>query len=191
MAIKEILSGIAMLLTFIAFAPYIRSVLNGTVKPHIFSWAIWGITTCSVFFAQLADNGGAGAWAIGFSGSITLFIAILAYNKRGDISITPSDWAFFSAALAALPIWFFTNNPIWAVMVLTTVDLLGFGPTIRKTWHHPYSESLTFMVLFLLRNLLVLTALEHYSVTTALFPAAVAAALTGLIVMMVWRRNQI
>ena len=188
MAIKDILSGIAMLLTFIAFAPYIRSVLNGTVKPHIFSWAIWGITTSSVFFAQLADNGGAGAWAIGFSGSITLFIAILAYNKRGDISITPSDWAFFSAALAALPIWFFTNNPIWAVIVLTTVDLLGFGPTIRKTWHHPYSESLTFMVLFLLRNLLVLTALEHYSVTTALFPAAVAAALAGLIAMMVWRR---
>ncbi len=42
---KELLSAAAILLTFIAFFPYIRSIIKGTIKPHVFSWVIWGTTT--------------------------------------------------------------------------------------------------------------------------------------------------
>jgi hypothetical protein len=51
---------------------YIHSIQQGTTKPHVFSWVIWGSTTFVVFLAQLADKGGAGAWPIGVSGIITL-----------------------------------------------------------------------------------------------------------------------
>jgi hypothetical protein len=34
---KEILSAAAIALTFIAFTPYIRSILKGKTKPHVFS----------------------------------------------------------------------------------------------------------------------------------------------------------
>jgi hypothetical protein len=72
-----------------------------------------------------------------------------------------------------LPCWFFTSNPLWAVVTLTLVDLAGFGPTIRKAYVHPYNESVSFFALSAARNLLVILALEHYSLTTVLFPAAV------------------
>ena len=98
MPYKELLSAIAIGLTCIAFFPYIRSIINGKVKPHVFSWVIWGTTTFVVFLAQLEDNGGAGAWPIGVSGSITIFIALLAYSKRADISITHSQEDIFSAS---------------------------------------------------------------------------------------------
>ena len=61
---KEFLSAIAIALTLIAFLPYIRSILRGKTKPHVFSWLIWGTTTFVVFLAQLADEGGVGAWPI-------------------------------------------------------------------------------------------------------------------------------
>ena len=53
--IKLILSGLAIALTFVAFVPYIRSILQGVTKPHVFSWVIWGTTTVIVFFAQVVQ----------------------------------------------------------------------------------------------------------------------------------------
>jgi len=186
---KEVLSGVAIALTFIAFFPYIRAIIQGAIKPHVFSWVIWGTTTFVVFLAQLEDGGGVGAWPIGVSGSITIFIAILAYVKRADIAITRTDWLFFVMALSSLPFWYLTSDPLSAVVILTAVDVLGFGPTVRKAYAYPHSESLLFFALFTARNLIVIMALENYSITTVLFPAAIAAACLLLITMITYRRR--
>ena len=37
---KEIFSAIAIALTFIAYIPYIHSILKKKIKPHVFSWVI-------------------------------------------------------------------------------------------------------------------------------------------------------
>ena len=124
MPYKEILSAIAIVLTFIAFYPYLRGILQGNIKPHVFSWVIWGTTTFVVFLAQLKAQGGVGAWPIGVSGAITILIAISAYVKRADVAITKIDWLFFISALASLPLWYLTANPAWAVVVLTIIDPL-------------------------------------------------------------------
>ncbi|MCK5395337.1 MAG: hypothetical protein KAJ32_05055 [Gammaproteobacteria bacterium] len=186
---KEILSVIAIALTFMAFYPYIRSIIRGDTKPHVFSWVIWGSTTFVVFLAQLEGKGGVGAWPIGVSGGITIFVAVIAYIKKADISITKIDWLFFVSAMSSLPFWYFTSDPLWAVVILTTVDVLGFGPTVRKTYSYPYSESLLFFMLFAVRNIIVIFALEYYSVTTVLFPAVIAVACIALMTMMVYRRR--
>jgi len=186
---KEILSTVAVILTLAVFVPYIRSILKGTTVPHVFSWVIWGITTFIVFLAQLAGGGGVGAWPIGVSGVLTMFIALLAYSRRADIGITKTDWLFFVLALSSLPFWFLTSEPLWAVLILTVVDLLGFGPTLRKLYHAPHSESLLFFSLFALRNLIVIAALEHYSLTTVFFPAAIALACLFLVIMTAYRRH--
>jgi hypothetical protein len=186
---KETLSAVAIVLTFAAFVPYIRAIISGTTKPHVFSWVIWGATTFAVFLAQLEGEGGVGAWPIGVSGIITLFIAFLAYVKRSDITITKTDRLFFVSALSSLPLWYLTSDPLWAVVILTTVDVLGFGPTIRKAYRFPHSESVLFFALFAARNLLVIMALESYSVTTVLFPAVIAASCMLLMAMLTYRRR--
>ena len=187
---KEIISALAAGLTFYIFWPYIRSIRSGKTRPHVFSWVIWGLGTVIVFFAQLAGHGGIGAWPIGLSGLITLYVAWLAHRHRGDASITRMDWLFLLLALAALPCWFFTADPLWAVVVLTTSDLLGFGPTFRSAWQKPHDERTSFYALATLRNGLVILALEHYSLTTVLFPAAVGVGCVVLVAMILWRRAQ-
>ncbi|MCF6255346.1 MAG: hypothetical protein L3J98_06080 [Gammaproteobacteria bacterium] len=188
---KELLSAIAITLTFIAFYPYIRSILQKKTKPHVFSWVIWGSTTFIVFLAQLADKGGAGAWVTGVSGTITLYIAILAYIKKSDITITRTDWMFFILAMMSLPFWYFTSDPLWAVVILTAVDIIGFGPTIRKAHAQPFEENLIFYMLFVPRNIIAVAALEHYSLTTILFPIVTAVACIMLILMIIYRRRML
>lgn len=186
---KTVLSAAAILLTFIAFLPYIRGIHRGLIRPHLFSWLVWGLTTLVVFLAQLAGNGGVGAWPIGVSGAITSYVTVLAWVRRGDLEITRTDWVFLIGALSALPLWFATSDPLSAVVILTVVDLAGFGPTFRKGWSHPHEEKIGFFGLFAARNLLVLLALEHYSATTTLFPAAVGLACVALMGMLAWRRR--
>ena len=185
---KEILSAIAIALTFIAFVPYIRSILQGKTKPHVFSWVIWASVTFIIFLAQLADKGGVGAWPIGVSGLITFYVAVLAYIKKSDTMITKKDWLFFIVAMASIPLWYFTSNPLWAVVVLTTIDLIGFAPTFRKAYSRPYEEQLLFFSIIATRNLIAIVALEHYSLTTILFPAATALACIVFIQMVTLRR---
>lgn len=188
---KELLSAIAIALTFIGFFPYIRSIILGMNNPHMFSWIIWGATTFVVFLAQLEDKGGVGAWPIGVSGIITIFIAILAYAKKMDTAITKIDWVFFISAMLSLPLWYFTSDPLWAVVVLTVVDILGFGPTVRNAYSYPHLESLSFFAIFTARNLIAIAALENYSITTVLFPATIAAACTLLMAVIAYRRHVI
>ncbi len=190
MLYKDVLSGIAIFLTLVAFFPYIRSILAGTTKPHVFSWVIWSLTTSVVFFAQLQAGAGVGAWPTAVSGCVTLLIAFLAYLKRGDISITSSDRVLFIAGLSSLPFWYITSDPLWAVIILTGVDVLGFGPTFRKTFAAPFSESIMFYGISATRNIIVILALEAYSLTTVLFPAVIATECVVLIGMMLLRRKK-
>lgn len=186
---KQILAIIAALLTLVAFIPYIQSILTGQTKPHIFTWIIWGLTTFIVFLAQLADQGGMGAWPIGLSGILTMSVALLAYVKKSDSSITRTDWAFFIAAISAIPFWYITTNPLSAVIILTTVDVIGFLPTIRKVYHKPHEDRIFMYVLMIIRNMVATLALEHYSLTTMLFPLVMIAAAILYIAIIIVRRR--
>ncbi|MFN4025216.1 MAG: hypothetical protein ACK4MQ_10295 [Hyphomonas sp.] len=165
-----------MALTFVAFYPYIRAILRGETRPHVFSWIIWGAGTLVVALAQLADGAGVGAWPIAVSGIITIGVAALAWRRSGDTRFTRMDWVFLLLALSALPLWYLTATPLSAVIVLTAVDLLGFGPSVRKAYDRPYEENALFFTLGAVRNGFVVLALENYSWTTLLFPAAVGLA---------------
>lgn len=86
-------------------------------------------------------------------------------------------------------LWYFTSDPLSAVIILPLVDVLGFAPTARKAFSFPFDEDLRFFFIFMLRNLIVILALEQRSLTTVLFPATIAAACFSLIVMVLYRRK--
>lgn len=189
MSLKALFSLLAVVVLVIAFVPYIAGIIKGHLRPHVFSWVIWTLTTSVVFFAQMSDGAGVGAWPIGFSAVLALMIASLAYRYRGAVKVARSDWLVFTVALSALPIWALTSNPMWAVIILTSVDMLGFAPTWRKTYQAPYSESPLFFGLTALRCLLIVLALEHYSITTALFPIMIGLGATTTLCIALWRRR--
>jgi hypothetical protein len=188
---KEFLAAAAILITIAMYVPYVRSIREGRTKPHVFSWLTWALGTLIVFFAQLADRGGAGAWPIGVSGLVTAYIAVLAYRNRTDTVVNRADWAFLAVAVAALPCWWLTSDPLLAVVLLTGVELAGFGPTFRSAFEHPREERIGFFSLGALRNVLAIAALQHYSLITVLFPAAKVVACVILIAMIAYRRTQL
>jgi hypothetical protein len=191
MSLTQIIGLLATVLTVVAYVPYIKVIRAGQVKPHFLSWLIWSLTTSIVFVAQLAAEGGAGAWPTAVSAMITLYVAWLALVLRSDFSNTTTDGCFLLAALLSLPVWFVTDDPMWSVVILTVVDALGFGPTLRKVWHKPHEESTQFYLLFAVRSMLSVLALENRTLTTVLFPAVMIVACVVVCGMLWWRRRSV
>lgn len=189
MSLQAVFGLASIVLTVVAYIPYVSAIRSGTVVLHFFSWLIWSLTTAIVFFAQLAADGGYGAWPTGVSALITLYVTSLAYMRRTDISITRADRVFLCGALSALPVWIFTRDPLWSVVILTTVDVLGFGPTLRKAWNRPREESVQFYLLFAIRNALSIPALVSRNPTTLLFPVAMIVSCGFVCVLLWWRRR--
>lgn len=189
--VKEYLSALGIALTFVAYLPYIYFIIKNKTKPHVFSWGIWGVTTIIVFLAQLSDKGGAGSWVIGVSGTLVTSIAVLAYVKKSDVTIKKIDWYFLFGAITALCFWYFSSNPLWAVVILTGMNVIGFGPTLIKAYANPFEENLNFFVILIPRNLISIAALEHYSLTTVLFPIITAMACLVLVGLVIYKRLEI
>ena len=84
---KEALGSAATLLAMVSYVPYIWLTLKGKVKPHAFSWTIWGLLTLIGFAAQWVEGAGPGSWVMGFSGVVCSFIAVLGFIM-GEKNVT-------------------------------------------------------------------------------------------------------
>jgi hypothetical protein len=76
----------------------------------------------------------------------------------------------------------------WSQFVAMMFCQLGRAHSLREAWFQPYSESMVFLWLLMLRNALAIAALARHTTTTVLFPAMMTAACLALISVMVWRR---
>lgn len=185
---KVIVGSVAAVVAVFNYLPYLIGVFKKTLKPHAFSWIIWTLMTSIIFAAQLADGAGPGAWAAGVT-AVTLFIIALGSLRNKGYKITLSDKISFLGALLAIPVWIITANPLWAAIIVTVIEALGFFPTYRKAFYHPEHESILAFLLTILKYSLALIALENYSVTTMLFPIALIILSATLVVEIWWRRR--
>jgi uncharacterized protein with PQ loop repeat len=168
---KQVIGIIAVILTFVGYIPYIRDTLRGKTRPHVYTWFIWGLITLLAFGLQIKAGAGVGSLVTLAAGLVCAFIAVLGYfASKKDKSVDRIDTACFILALAALVIWLFADQPITAVIILSSADMLGFIPTIRKSWDKPYQETLFSYEMNTFRFALAIYALQSYNIVALLYP---------------------
>ena len=187
---KEALGIIAVIITFIRYAPYVRVTIKGKTKPHVYSWFIWAFVTFIIFALQVAGKGGAGTYTTLATAILCLAIFILGM-RNGHKDITKFDTVTFIISLIATGIWIFAKEPLISTILIVTINTLANLPTIRKSWKDPHSETLFTWEMGAVRNLLGLIALSNYSILTWLYPA------TNLLIniiessLLIYRRKQL
>ena len=187
---KELLAGIAILITLAGYAQYFRNIIKGHTKPHLFSWLIWGTLTAIAFAAQISDNAGPGAWITALTAVISFIIVVYACFV-GEKEISRGDWATFISALIAIPVWLITDNPVWSVWIVTIIDALGFYPTYRKSWYKPHEETVFHYFMAGLKFVLALMALENFTLITALYPFSLVVMNGVFVILILMRRRAI
>lgn len=187
---KTLIGIIAIGIAIISYIPYFRDIFSGKTKPHAFSWLVWGVLNAIVFVGQVSDGGGAGSWVVGFTAAVTLSIFVLSL-RFGEKDIKAFDWfCLIGAGVSLLP-WLVTNDPLLSVILVTIIDILGFVPTIRKSYNKPHQETLVTYVLSTVKYLLAIVALQNYSWVTVLFPLAMVVVHIFFVALLIIRRNQI
>lgn len=188
--VKTIISIIAVLLTFIAYVPYIRDTLRGKTTPHVYTWFIWGLVTAIAFGLQVGAGAGVGSW-VTLAVVIACFLVFILGLRNGRKDITKLDTIFLILSFIALFLWLVVKQPVLSVLLVSFTDMLSFIPTIRKSWNKPHSETLFLYSLTSFRHGLSLLALEHYSIVTWLYPATWTIANALFSLMLIIRRKQV
>lgn len=181
---KEGFAVIAALLAIAGNIPYLIDVLKGRVKPHPYTWFVWSIVSCIVFFGQVVKGAGWGALPTGVSEIFTIIIFLFSL-KFGFRGITRTDTLFLIVALLGLVPWILTKDPTISVVIAVGIDLIAFAPTLRKTWKQPSTETPILYGSNVLRHALALLSLQTYNVATALHSIAMIltnTTMTGLII---------
>lgn len=171
----------------IAALPYVMDILRKKTKPHLFSWLIWALITGIAFAGQITDEGGVGAWVTGFNSVVCVLIFVLGF-KYGEKNITRGDWISLAASACVVLLWLVTKTPFYSMVFACLIDVSGFFPTIRKSWHKPHEE--TALTYFLSGAMYIagILALQNYSWTTLLYPASLVFTNMAFVLYVLWRR---
>lgn len=169
---NDFIGLIAVAIALFSYTIYIASTLRGKAKPHAISWGIWAVLSGFVFFEQIANDAGPGAWVTGTAalGNGAIFLLAL---FRGEKSIHRLDWLCLALVGLLLVFWRELTDPTAAIGFAVAIVLLGFIPTIRKVLTHPHGESAGAFFLNGAKFGVALLALDSITWATALYPAAV------------------
>jgi hypothetical protein len=185
---KYVFAALSISASLFNAANYTRAILFGKIKPHVFSWFVWFLTMGIAAAAQYADHAGIGALPTAVA-TFNCFLFTIFALLHGEKSITRGDWMTFLGALSAIPLWAATGNPLYAVILVTLIDGLGFYPTFRKSWNKPQQEQVTVFVVAAFVSLMTCLAVENQSFITLLYPATLFALEVALVIMLLWRRR--
>ncbi|MDQ5883240.1 MAG: hypothetical protein QG654_152 [Patescibacteria group bacterium] len=164
---KEIIAIIAACMAIIGNVPYLIDVLKKRVKPHPYTWLVWSIVSGVTFFGQVAKGAGVGAIPTAAAEIFTIIIFFFSL-RYGFKKIQKRDTVFLIVALLGLIPWAMTKDPTISVIIVVSIDLIAFIPTIRKTANHPDTETPTLYGMNVARHGLSLFSLEAYNIATML-----------------------
>ncbi|MEN9390070.1 MAG: hypothetical protein RLZZ283_170 [Candidatus Parcubacteria bacterium] len=187
----NILGVLAVLCGVAGYAVYAKGIIDGKIKPHAFSWFVWALLTGIAYAIQMTEGGGAGAWVTGVTALFCFVFFLVGLGASSRLYITSIDWFYFAGALAAIPLWFFTSNPLLAVLLITLIDAIAFAPTFRKAYYNPETESLWQSSLASVKFAFGLAALSTITLSTALYPASLVLMNAIFFLMILWRRARI
>ncbi|MBM2770071.1 hypothetical protein [Burkholderia anthina] len=184
----SVLGVIGSAVSLLAAIPYALAIYRRTVRPHLFTWLVWSVVTAIAAAGQFVAGAGPSAWCTAAI-AVTCFLTFVASIFRGERGWTRIDWVFLCAALSAIPLWMLTDDPTISICLVTLIELAGLGPTVRKTLHDPWSESLAYFALCVLKYALALLALSRWNVAVAFYPSVNIIASIGICTLMIVRRQ--
>ncbi len=153
-----------------------------------FTFLIWSISSSITWALQVHGGAGMGAW-VTFSVSSILIIIFILSLKFGEKNIKKIDILFLILSLFSLFLWLVIDQPILAIILIVFTDVLGFVPTIRKSFNDPYKKSITTWGIAAFRHGLVVTSLNKFNILTLLSPLVWILVNVSFILFLIIRRK--
>lgn len=182
---------LSILIGVAAYSIYLgQTAKKKGVQPHPLSWFLWGLVTGVAYLVQRERGAAAGSWVTGFTSCVCFLI--------GGFSFVKHTWRF--SMFDKISVWFgigvlvfyiFSRNLTHSAILATSVDVVGYLPTIKKAWTDPHKDSVTSFSLNSLKFVPALLALESYSIATWLYPATLVIVNGAVAALLLVRRRKL
>lgn len=189
--IKNIAGIVATILVFLGYIPYLRDIIKGKTKPHIYSWFVGGIVVFIIFGLQITSGAGIGSFVTLAAGLMSFLVIVLGLTHKSTVKIVWIDNVFLILAFITLGLWLIAKQPVISAVLSSLIEVLAFVPTVRKSWNRPHTETLQSYSLNTLRYSLAIFALQTYSLITAIYPVTWLLFNGCFSLMLVIRRKQL
>lgn len=176
---RMIMSFFAALASILGFVLYAKNIFALKTKPHIYTWAVWILTQGTAAVALVYGGGGWAALGM-FVGVAVVTIVFLLSFKYGTTNIRTTDTIALVTALVAIIIWWQLNNPLLAVLMVSTIDGIGYIPTFRKTFEEPSTETRAYWFYALLNSSFSILALAEFNMLTLSYLITITVANAGM-----------
>lgn len=186
---KLVLGYISTAVALFTYVMYLWAVYKGTAKPHGFTWFIWGTINVIGFAAVTVAGGETGAWILAANALGCYTIAIVAFYQK-HVTYDRLDWLALSGAFIGIFLWWLTDDPLYAVVLISISDVIGIIPTIRKAYRLPFDENVSSFVVSVLYYVLAIIALDSYHITNWLYHVTATSADIVLVTITLLRRKQ-
>jgi hypothetical protein len=175
--------GIAAgIITLVSILPYIVDILRGLTRPNLVTWWLWTLNGGILAFAQYTAGA---SWTLVVVVAATISTAMVAVLA---VPFGQRDYGLFDAvclvmALTALGGWWWTKDPLAAIVLAVVAEIFAVSPTIAKIWHAPETETPSTFWLTAFATILSMIASTKFDLANLLFPVYFIAVNTLIAVM--------
>lgn len=187
---KSLMGASSVAIMLLAYAIYIwQTAREEGVRPHPFSWFLWGFVTGVAYLVQVSQGAGAGSWVVGLTSLICVLIGAFSFLKH-QWYFSVFDWLSLAAGLAVFAFYLLSRKPTESAVLATVTDVIGYASTIKQGWREPEKDSATSFALNSAKFVPSIFALNSYSVATCLYPATLVVMNAAVAAMLLLRRRK-
>lgn len=165
-----VLSGLSIA---IAYIPFIRGTIQGSVVPNRASWIVWFVQ--DVLLAASAIMAGVGpaavmpvVWGLGAG-----MMLILSVTKGARGAFTGLEKACLVLSGLGLLLWATTGSPRLALVAGVSAAVIGGFPTVVKAWVKPWTETMSGWLLLILGTVFSSLAIREWTFDSGLLPVVI------------------
>jgi hypothetical protein len=160
---------IAGIITLLAIFPYIRDILRGLTRPNLVTWSLWTLNGSILAFAQYAA-GASWTLAVVVGATISTAMVTLLAVPFGQRAYGLFDAVCLVMALAAMGGWWWTKDPLAAIVLGVLAEIFAVAPTIAKIYRAPETETPSTFWLTAFATILSMIASTKFDLANLLFP---------------------
>ena len=179
---------LAMFLSLLGVAGYIRDTLRGVTTPNRVTWGLWALEGVLAFAIEIKQHVGLAAGMTLMLGLGPVLVVVASFrHHHGVWRLTTFDLACGAISLAGILFWALVDAPTTALVSFVVADQVAALPTVRKSWLAPETETWWAFAMGSLNTGLTLATLHEITTAGALFPGVIMVTDALLVVLILTR----
>jgi hypothetical protein len=150
---------------------YLRDTLRGTSQPNRVTWLLWAIAPMLAAAVEFHEGVGLRTLTTFMVGFMPLLVFIASFHSPGAVwKISRLDYLCGALSVGGTIGWLATRSGMVAIVASIVADALAGVPTLRKSWTHPESESVSSYVGALASSGILLLTVTRWTTAVVAFP---------------------